>query len=56
MLMFGLFKKNSEKEILEKKYHNLLKEAHKLSSVNRKKSDDKVYEAEQIMKQIERLD
>ncbi|WP_298995613.1 Lacal_2735 family protein [Flagellimonas sp. S174] len=53
--MFGLFKKKSEKEKLQEKYAKLLKEAHTLSTTNRKLSDEKTYEAEQVMKQIENL-
>lgn len=54
--MFGLFKKKSEKEILHERYKKLMKEAHQLSTSNRKKSDEKVFEAEEIMKQIVKLD
>ncbi|WP_157811678.1 Lacal_2735 family protein [Tenacibaculum sp. SZ-18] len=54
--MFGLFKKKSEKEKLQKLYTKLLADAHKLSTSNRKLSDEKVYEAEQVMKQIEALE
>ncbi|QCW98907.1 Lacal_2735 family protein [Aggregatimonas sangjinii] len=54
--MFGLFKKKSQKDILHEKYQKLLKEAHQLSTSNRKKSDEKVFEAEEIMKQIVKLD
>ncbi|MEM9077283.1 MAG: Lacal_2735 family protein [Bacteroidota bacterium] len=53
--MFGLFKKKSEKEKLQEKYAKLLKEAHTLSTSNRKLSDEKTYEAEQVMKEIEKL-
>ena len=53
--MFGLFKKKSEKEKLQLQYEKLLKEAHALSSTNRKMSDQKIYDAEQIMKQLEQL-
>ncbi len=53
--MLGLFKKKSEKEKLQEKYAKLLKEAHALSTSNRKLSDEKVFEAEEIMKQIDRL-
>ncbi|WP_299779093.1 Lacal_2735 family protein [uncultured Formosa sp.] len=53
--MFGLFKKKSEKEKLQTQYEKLLKEAHSLSTTNRKLSDQKVFEADQIMKQIEKL-
>ncbi|WP_282067840.1 Lacal_2735 family protein [Olleya namhaensis] len=53
--MFGLFKKKSEKDKLYYQYQKLTKEAHSLSSTNRKLSDQKVYEAEEIMKQLEQL-
>ncbi len=53
--MFGLFKRKTERERLQEKYAQLMEEAHNLSSVNRKLSDDKVYEAESIMKRIENL-
>jgi hypothetical protein len=54
--MFGLFKKKSEKEKLELKYKQLLKEAYELSKTNRKLSDEKNYEADQVMKQINKID
>ncbi|MFT4661250.1 MAG: hypothetical protein ACI8XB_001523 [Patiriisocius sp.] len=53
--MFGLFKKKSEKEKLQIRYEKLLKEAHSLSSTNRKMSDQKTYEAEEVMKQIDKI-
>jgi DnaJ-domain-containing protein 1 len=53
--MFGLFKKKSEKEKLEEAYKKLLSEAHQLSHTNRKASDEKLAEAEEIIKQIELL-
>lgn len=53
--MFGLFKKNTEKEKLQNKYEKLLKEAYLLSKSNRKMSDQKTFEAEEVMKQIENL-
>ena len=53
--MFGLFKRKTERERLQEKYAQLMEEAYNLSSVNRKLSDDKVYEAESIMKRIENL-
>jgi len=53
--MFGIFKKKSPKEKLQKQYSNLLREAHQLSTTNRKLSDQKVFEAEQVMKQLEQL-
>ncbi|ANQ52102.1 Lacal_2735 family protein [Flammeovirga yaeyamensis] len=53
--MFGLFKKKSPKEKLEARYKKLLEEAHKLSHTNRKESDLKMYEADQLLKEIEKL-
>ena len=53
--MFGLFKKKSEKDKLYEQYQRLLKESHSLSTTNRKQSDQKAYEAEEIMKKLEQL-
>ncbi len=53
--MFGLFKKKSEKDKLYEQYQKLSKEAHSLSSTDRKLSDQKVYEAEEFMKKLEKL-
>lgn len=50
--MFGLFKKSSEKEKLQKKYKKLLEEAFTLSKTNRTASDAKTAEAELVLKQI----
>ncbi len=52
--MFGLFKKKSGKEKLQVQYEKLMKEAHTLSITNRKMSDQKAYEAEEVMKQLEK--
>ena len=53
--MFGLFKKKSEKEILQEKYKKLMSEAHKLSTSNRRLSDEKVADAEEVLKQMDKL-
>ncbi|WP_405414542.1 Lacal_2735 family protein [Maribacter sp. Asnod1-A12] len=53
--MFGIFKKKSEKDKLRNQYEKLLKEAHGLSTTNRKMSDQKAFEADEIMKKIEKL-
>ena len=53
--MFGLFKKKTEVEKLQSKYEALLKEAFELSKINRSKSDQKTFEAEEVSKQIEKL-
>ena len=54
--MFGIFKKKSEKEKLQQRYERLLKEAHDLSSANRKESDRKTYEADLLAKEMEGLE
>lgn len=54
--MFGLFKKKSEKEKLQEQYQKLMQEAHALSTSNRKLSDQKVFEAEEVMKKLDSLD
>ena len=53
--MFGIFKKKSEKEILQKKYDTLMKEWHALSSINRSESDKKYAEAQELMVKLEAL-
>ena len=53
--MFGIFKKKTEVEKLQSKYKALLKEAYDLSKINRSKSDQKTFEAEEVYKQIEIL-
>ncbi len=53
--MFGLFKKKSELETLQEKYSKLTEQAYKLSNTNRRMSDEKLFEAEEIMKQIVKL-
>ena len=53
--MFGLFKKKTEAEKLNKKYDKLMQEGYELSTINRKASDAKYAEAEEVMKQLEQL-
>ncbi|MEO9893484.1 Lacal_2735 family protein [Aurantibacter sp.] len=53
--MFKLFKKKSGKEKLQAQYEQLLKEAHALSTTNRKMSDQKTFEAEAVMNEILKL-
>lgn len=53
--MFGLFKKKTEKEQLQSQYEKLLREAYLLSSTNRKMSDQKTFEANTVMDQLEKL-
>ena len=51
--MFGA-KKNPEKKLL-KKYDRLMTEGYKLSTSNRRLSDEKYAEASRIMKEIEEI-
>lgn len=53
--MFNLFKKSSDRERLEKVYKKLLEESFRLSTSNRKASDLKRAEAEEVLKRIEAL-
>ncbi|SHO59553.1 Lacal_2735 family protein [Algoriphagus zhangzhouensis] len=53
--MFNLFKKKSELEKLEIQYKKLLDESYKLSHSNRKLSDQKSAEANEISNRIEKI-
>ncbi len=53
--MFNPFKRKSEEEKLQDKYKKLLAEAHSLSQHDRRASDQKTAEAEQVRLQIEAL-
>lgn len=53
--MFGLFKKKSEKEKLHEKYKKLMEESFRLSKTNRTLADQKFAEAEEILKEIDKL-
>ena len=53
--MFGIFRKKSKVEKLKLKYKKLIAEAHKYSKVNRKLSDRKMVEANEILNQIDQL-
>lgn len=53
--MFGLFKKKSEEEKLQDKYKKLMAEAHSLSQRDRRAGDQKMADAEEVMKQLEAL-
>lgn len=50
--MFGF---GNKKKSLEKKYQKLLQESYELSTVDRKKSDLKAAEADEVRKQIDAL-
>ena len=53
--MFGLFKRKTPLEKLQEKYNKLTEEAFKLSKIDRKASDAKQAEAEEVLKQIDAL-
>ena len=53
--MFGLFKKKTEKERLSDLYSKLMKESHRLSTIDRTQSDKKFAEAQEIMNTIDKL-
>ncbi|MDC1221412.1 Lacal_2735 family protein [Salibacteraceae bacterium] len=53
--MFGLFKKESELEKLQKQHKKLMQESFTLSKSNRSAGDAKYAEAEAIAKKIEEL-
>ena len=48
-----LFRRKSKKEKLEIAYRKKLEESHKMSTINRSKSDELIFEAEQLLKQME---
>ncbi|MFT5723558.1 MAG: hypothetical protein ACI9JN_000672 [Bacteroidia bacterium] len=53
--MFSFLKKKSPIDKLQKQYDGLMKDAHRLSSINRTEGDQKYTEADQIAKQIDLL-
>ncbi len=53
--MLNIFKKKSKVEKLNDQYKKLLEESYKLSTTNRRLSDSKVAEANEILKQIDLL-
>ncbi|MCS7005353.1 MAG: Lacal_2735 family protein [Cytophagales bacterium] len=53
--MIKWFTKRTQKEKLQEKYEKLLAESYKLSTIDRKASDLKRAEAEEVARQIEQL-
>lgn len=51
-----MFGRKSKKEKLEAKFNKLMQEAYKLSHTDRKKSDEKTAEADELRKQIEAME
>lgn len=54
--MFGLFKKKTEREVLLEQYKKLMTESHRLSTIDRSKSDEKFAEAESVMSKLDKLE
>ena len=54
--MFGSLFKKDPKAKLQKKYKALLNESYELSKSNRTASDQKMAEAEQVLKALDTLD
>lgn len=52
----GLFSRKTEKQKLQDKHKKLVEEAYKLSHTNRKASDLKTAEADELIKKIEAMD
>jgi hypothetical protein len=52
--MLNLFKKDPKKK-LNKQYQKLMQEGYKLSTVNRRLSDQKYAEADKLLKELESL-
>lgn len=53
--MFNLFKRKTEKEKLQERYKKCFEEAYRLSTINRSASDAKTAEANEILKEMEKL-
>jgi hypothetical protein len=49
----GLFKRKSKVDKLNDQYEKLLQQAHKMSTVNRTKSDELMAQAQDVLKEIE---
>lgn len=56
IIMFGLFKKKTEKEKLQMKHKQLLEEAYRLSTSDRMASHKKYAEAQKLQEKIDNID
>lgn len=56
MNILGFFKKKSELTILLEKYNRLMEESHELSTINRKESDKKFVDAQEVLVNIDRIE
>jgi len=55
-IMFGLFKKKTEREVLLEQYKKLMKESHSLATTDRTESDVKFAEAQYIIDKVDKMD
>lgn len=53
--MFAIFKKTSKEDKLYKKYEKLLLQSHRLTTTSRIESERKFVEAQEVLKEIEKL-
>lgn len=51
--MFNFFRKKTKMEIVQRKYEQLMKESHTLSKTDRKQSDEKYAEAQELLKEMD---
>lgn len=56
MNILGFFKNRSELTILLEKYNRLMKESHELSDIDRKESNRKFVEAQEVLVNIDRVE
>ena len=54
--MFGIFKRKTEKEKLLARYKKIKDEAYRLSKIDRRKSDEKEKEANDILDAIDNIE
>ncbi|GAA5027961.1 hypothetical protein GCM10011506_15590 [Marivirga lumbricoides] len=54
--MFNIFKGKSERQKLNDQYKRAMEEYHQLSTVDRRKADEKMARADEISKQLDALD
>tara|TARA_B100001250_G_C19528710_1_gene669340 strand:- start:557 stop:733 length:177 start_codon:yes stop_codon:yes gene_type:complete len=54
--MFGIFKRKTEKEKLLVRYKKIKDEAYRLSKIDRRKSDEKEKEANDILDAIDNIE
>ncbi|MFT7034513.1 MAG: hypothetical protein ACJA2S_003030 [Cyclobacteriaceae bacterium] len=56
MNILGFFKNRSELTVLLEKYNRLMKESHELSEIDRKESNRKFVEAQEVLVNIDRVE